>query len=62
MRIIIEWKNMHKTYTLGKTPLTKTPQEQSLTSTEQSSMAGPNCQAGRGKDGAAPSLGEQWLL
>jgi hypothetical protein len=25
-------------------------------------MAGPNCQAGLGKDGAARSLGEQWLL
>jgi hypothetical protein len=25
-------------------------------------MAGPNCQAGQGKDGAAQSLGEQWLL
>jgi hypothetical protein len=33
-----------------------------LTSIEQSLMAGPNCQAGRGKDGAAQSLGEQWLL
>jgi hypothetical protein len=25
-------------------------------------MAVPNCQAGQGKDGAAPSLGKQWLL
>jgi hypothetical protein len=33
-----------------------------LMSIEQSLMAGPNCQAGLGKDGAAPSLGEQWLL
>jgi hypothetical protein len=34
---------------LGKTPLTKKAQEKSFTSTEQSLMAGPNCQAGRGK-------------
>jgi hypothetical protein len=36
--------------------------EKSLTSIEQGLMAGPNRQAGWGKDGAAPSLGEQWLL
>jgi hypothetical protein len=47
---------------LGKMPLTKKAQEKSLTSIEKSSMAGPNCQAGQGKDGTAPSLGEQWLL
>jgi hypothetical protein len=47
---------------LGKKPLTKKAREKSLTSIEQSLMAGPNCQAGRGKDGAAPSLGEQWLF
>jgi ABC-type hemin transport system ATPase subunit len=33
-----------------------------LTSIEQGLMAGPDCQAGQGKDGTAPSLGEQWLL
>jgi hypothetical protein len=43
-------------------PLTKKVHEKSLTSIEQSLMAGPNCQAGQGKDGAAQSLGEQWLL
>jgi hypothetical protein len=47
---------------LGKTPLSKKAHEKSLTSIEQGLMAGPNCQAGRGKDGAAQSLGEQWLL
>jgi hypothetical protein len=47
---------------LGKTPLSKKAQEKSLMSIEQSLMAGPNCQAGGGRDGAAPSLGEQWLL
>jgi hypothetical protein len=47
---------------LGKMPLTKKAQEKSLMSIEQSLMAGPNCQAGQGKDGTAPSLGEQWLL
>jgi hypothetical protein len=25
-------------------------------------MAGPNCQAGRGKDGTAAILGQAWLL
>jgi hypothetical protein len=44
---------------LGKTPLTKKAHEKSLTSIEQSLMAGPNCQAGWGKDGADPSLGKQ---
>jgi hypothetical protein len=44
---------------LGKTPLSKKAHEKSLTSIEQALMAGPNCQAGQGKDGAAPSLGEQ---
>jgi hypothetical protein len=33
-----------------------------LFSIEQGLMASPNCQAGQGKDGAAQSLGEQWLL
>jgi hypothetical protein len=47
---------------LGKTLLSKKAHEKSLTSIEQSLMAGPNCQAGWGKDGTAPSLGEQWLL
>jgi hypothetical protein len=28
----------------------------------QSLMAGPNCQAGRGKDGTAQTLGQAWLL
>jgi hypothetical protein len=47
---------------LGKTLLTKKTHEKSLTSIEQSLTAGPNCQVGWGKDGAAPNLGEQWLL
>jgi hypothetical protein len=47
---------------LGKTLLSKKAHEKSLTSIQQDLMAGPNCQAGRGKDGAAPSLGEQLLL
>jgi hypothetical protein len=38
-------------YMLGKTPLTKKVHEKSLTSIEQRLMAGPNCKAGRGKDG-----------
>jgi hypothetical protein len=25
-------------------------------------MAGPNCQAGQGKDGAVTNLGQAWLL
>jgi hypothetical protein len=29
---------------------------------EQGLMAGPNCQAGQGKDGAAQTLGQAWLL
>jgi hypothetical protein len=36
--------------------------KKSLMSIEQSLMAGPNCQAGWKKDGADPSLGEEWLL
>jgi hypothetical protein len=47
---------------LGKTPLSKKAHEKSLTSIEQGLMAGPNCQAGQGKDGTAQSLGKQWLL
>jgi hypothetical protein len=47
---------------LGKTPLTKKAHKKSLMSIEQGLMAGPNCQAGQGKDGTAPSLGEAWLL
>jgi hypothetical protein len=47
---------------LGKMPVSKKAHEKSLTSIEQSLMAGPNCQAGQGKDGTAPSVGEQWLL
>jgi hypothetical protein len=47
---------------LGKTPLTKKAREKSLTSTELSLMAGPNCQTGQGKDGAAVNLGQVWLL
>jgi hypothetical protein len=47
---------------LGKMQLSKKAHEKSLPSKKQGLMAGPNCQAGRGKDGAAQSLGEQWLL
>jgi hypothetical protein len=47
---------------LGKMLLTKKAHEKSLTSIEQSLMAGPNCQAGRGKDGVAVILGQAWLL
>jgi hypothetical protein len=46
---------------LGKTP-TKKAQEKTLTSIEQSLMAGPNCQAAQGKDGTAGNLGQAWLL
>jgi hypothetical protein len=42
---------------LGKMPLTKKAQEKSFKSIQQSLMAGPNCQVGRGKDGAAVNLG-----
>jgi hypothetical protein len=47
---------------LGKTLLIKKAHKKSLTSIEQSLMAGPNCQASREKDGIAQSLGEEWLL
>jgi hypothetical protein len=47
---------------LGKTPLSKKAHEKSLMSIQQSLMAGPNCQVGQGKDGAALSLGKQWFL
>jgi hypothetical protein len=47
---------------LGKMPLTKKAHKKSLTSIEQSLMEGQNCQAGRGKDGAAVNLGQAWLL
>jgi hypothetical protein len=47
---------------LGKTPLTKKAHEKSLTSIEQSLMAGSNCKAGWGKDGAAMNLGQACLL
>jgi hypothetical protein len=46
---------------LGKTPLSKKAHEKSLTSIEQ--FNGRHKLPGwLGKDGAAPSLGEQWLL
>jgi hypothetical protein len=45
-----------QSYLLGKMLLTKKAHEKSLTPIEQSLMAGLNCQAGPGKDGAAPSL------
>jgi hypothetical protein len=47
---------------LGKTLLTKKAYEKSLTSIEQSLMAGPNWQAGPGKDGTGVNLGQAWLL
>jgi hypothetical protein len=47
---------------LGKMLLTKKAHEKSLMSIEQSLMAGPNCQAGQGKDGTAAILGQAWLL
>jgi hypothetical protein len=47
---------------LGKTPVSKKAHEKSLMSIEQSLMAGPNCQAGWGKGGAAVNLGQAWLL
>jgi hypothetical protein len=47
---------------LGRTLLTKKAYEKNLTSIEQSLMAGPNCQAGLGKDGVAANLGQAWLL
>jgi hypothetical protein len=47
---------------LGKMSLTKKAHEKSLMSIEQSLKAGPNFQAGQGKDGAALSLREEWLL
>jgi hypothetical protein len=40
---------------LEKTLLSKKAHKKSLTTIEQSLMAGPNCQAGQGNDGAAPS-------
>jgi hypothetical protein len=50
----LEHKNNNKQYLLGV--------EKSLMSIEQSLMAGPNCQAGWGKDDAAANLGQVWLL
>jgi hypothetical protein len=47
---------------LGKTLHIKKAHEKSFMSIEQSLMAGPNCQAGWGKDGAAANLGQEWLL
>jgi hypothetical protein len=47
---------------LGKMPLRKKAHEKSLTSKKQSLMAGPNFQAGQGKDGTAANLGQAWLL
>jgi hypothetical protein len=47
---------------LGKMPLTKKAHEKSLTSIQQSLMAGLNCQAVQGKDGTAANLGQVWLL
>jgi hypothetical protein len=47
---------------LGKMPLTKKGHEKNLMSIEQSLMAGPNCQAGLGKDGTAENLGQACLL
>jgi hypothetical protein len=42
--------------------LTKIAHEKSFTSIEKNLMAGPNCQAGQGKDGTAANLGRAWLL
>jgi hypothetical protein len=42
--------------------LTKKAHKKSLKSIEQSLMAGPNCQAGWGKDGTVVNLGQAWLL
>jgi hypothetical protein len=47
---------------LGKTPLPKKAHKKSLTSIEQSLMAGSNYQGGRGKYRAAAILGQAWLL
>jgi hypothetical protein len=44
---------------LGKVPLSKKAHKKSPMSLEQSLMAGSNCKAGWGIDGAAPSLGKQ---
>jgi hypothetical protein len=46
---------------LGKTPLSKKAQEKTYVHRARFN-GGPNCQAGQGKGGAAPSLGKQWLL
>jgi hypothetical protein len=43
---------------IRKMPLTKKAYKKSLTSIEQSLMAGPNCQVGQGKDGTAVNLGQ----
>jgi hypothetical protein len=47
---------------LGKMPLTKKAHEKSLTFIQQSLKAGPHCQAGWRKGGAAVNLGQAWLL
>jgi hypothetical protein len=47
---------------LEKMPLTKKAHEKSLMSIEQSLMAGPNFQAGPGKDDTAVILDQAWLL
>jgi hypothetical protein len=59
----LDKNSSHKFLYVRKTALTKKAHEKSLMSIEQSLMAGPNCQAGWGKDGAAPSgLGKEWLF
>jgi hypothetical protein len=47
---------------LGKMLLTKKAHKKSLISIKQSLMAGPNCQAGWGKNGTVAILGQAWLL
>jgi hypothetical protein len=59
---VFSFQSFSLLFLLGKMPLTKKAHEKSLTSVEQSLMAGPNCQAGWGKDGATQILGEVWLL
>jgi hypothetical protein len=50
---VFSFQSFSLLFQLGKMPLTKKAHEKNLTPVEQSLMAGPNCQAGQGKDGTA---------
>jgi hypothetical protein len=59
--LLYENKSLIKLSLLGKTLLSKKAHEKSLTTIEQFNGR-PKLPGWPGKDGAAPSLGGQWLL